>query len=155
MTNHCYCGNNGSFAQCCEPLIRTAKKPLTPEQLMRSRYSAYSTGNAQYLLDTLAPEKRQLDEKAKIQQTIDSTKWIGLKIVSTEFDDSKPNQGSVEFVAFYQENGIQQLHECSRFIKQDSHWFYLDGEHLPPIKIGRNDRCFCNSGKKYKKCHGN
>ena len=21
-------------------------------------------------------------------------------------------------------------------------------------KIGRNDPCYCNSGKKYKKCHG-
>ena len=23
-----------------------------------------------------------------------------------------------------------------------------------PVKIGRNDPCFCGSGKKYKKCHG-
>ncbi|WP_439959671.1 SEC-C metal-binding domain-containing protein [Thermogemmatispora onikobensis] len=24
----------------------------------------------------------------------------------------------------------------------------------PPRKIGRNDLCYCGSGKKYKKCHG-
>jgi preprotein translocase subunit SecA len=30
-----------------------------------------------------------------------------------------------------------------------------DGPALPDIqKIGRNDPCFCGSGKKYKKCHG-
>jgi preprotein translocase subunit SecA len=29
------------------------------------------------------------------------------------------------------------------------------GGALPDIqKIGRNDPCFCGSGKKYKKCHG-
>jgi uncharacterized protein YchJ len=25
---------------------------------------------------------------------------------------------------------------------------------LPVGKIGRNDPCYCGSGKKYKKCHG-
>jgi len=25
---------------------------------------------------------------------------------------------------------------------------------VPAGKIGRNDPCYCGSGKKYKKCHG-
>jgi preprotein translocase subunit SecA len=28
------------------------------------------------------------------------------------------------------------------------------GHSDPEKKIGRNDPCFCGSGKKYKKCHG-
>ncbi len=28
------------------------------------------------------------------------------------------------------------------------------GPATPPAKIGRNDLCYCGSGKKYKKCHG-
>jgi len=27
-------------------------------------------------------------------------------------------------------------------------------QHLNPVKIGRNDACYCGSGKKYKKCCG-
>jgi preprotein translocase subunit SecA len=29
-----------------------------------------------------------------------------------------------------------------------------NGPATPPAKIGRNDLCYCGSGKKYKKCHG-
>jgi len=28
------------------------------------------------------------------------------------------------------------------------------GRHIPPKKLGRNDICFCDSGLKFKKCHG-
>ncbi len=27
-------------------------------------------------------------------------------------------------------------------------------QHRTGQQIGRNDQCFCGSGKKYKKCHG-
>lgn len=36
----------------------------------------------------------------------------------------------------------------------DSAHFPSNSSTLMPIKIGRNDPCPCNSGKKYKKCHG-
>ena len=31
--------------------------------------------------------------------------------------------------------------------------FRSDVEEAPAIKPGRNDACWCGSGKKYKKCH--
>lgn len=31
----------------------------------------------------------------------------------------------------------------------------LKQKNIISNKIGRNDPCFCGSGKKYKKCHGN
>ena len=50
---------------------------------------------------------------------------------------------------------------------QDEHVHGPDCDHehdqhgLPPVpfrraepKLGRNDPCFCGSGRKYKKCHG-
>jgi uncharacterized protein YecA (UPF0149 family) len=27
-------------------------------------------------------------------------------------------------------------------------------EELAPTKVGRNDPCWCGSGKKFKRCHG-
>ena len=47
------------------------------------------------------------------------------------------------------------LEERSRFVRENDHWFYLDGEHsVTPLKPGRNDPCLCGSGRKFKKCCG-
>ncbi len=121
---------------------------------MRSRYTAFKLGSINYLIDTLAPEKRKSDDKEKLTQVIEGTQWLGLKVVTTEKGKKRDIEGVVEFVAFYQDGSFEQLHEHSKFIKHDSKWFYLEGEFLPAIKIGRNDPCFCGSEKKYKKCHG-
>ena len=66
-------------------------------------------------------------------------------------------EGFVEFKAYSQHNGIEQvMHERSRFLKEEGLWYYVDG-HFPEEaaqKVGRNDPCFCGSGKKFKKCCG-
>jgi len=119
---------------------------------MRSRYSAYCLDKIDYLINTLHPDKRQGDDwKEELKQSIAETQWLGLKIIR-----HKPagSSATVEFVGFYQGESIEQLHEKSRFIKQDANWFYVDGDILPAIKLARNDLCFCGSNTKFKKCHG-
>lgn len=118
---------------------------------MCSRYSAFCLGNIIYLIDTLHPDKRQQDDEQTLADTIDKTHWLGLKILAHETTNQN---ATVEFAAFFQQEPIGQLHECSRFVKQDNLWFYVDGDFLPPIKLSRNDLCFCDSGNKFKKCHG-
>ncbi|WP_196139767.1 YchJ family protein [Aliikangiella sp. G2MR2-5] len=154
MSNTCHCCSGKEFTACCEPFLTKQKQPETAEQLMRSRYTAFKLGSINYLIDTLAPEKRKSDDKEKLTQVIEGTQWLGLKVVTTEKGKKRDIEGVVEFVAFYQDGSFEQLHEHSKFIKHDSKWFYLEGEFLPAIKIGRNDPCFCGSEKKYKKCHG-
>jgi len=119
---------------------------------MRSRYSAFCDNQVPYLISTHWP----VDPTAStaIQQTIDSTRWLGLKIIASTPVTEDDTEGFVEFVAFFEDQGIRQLHEKSRFEKQEGRWFYTSGETLPPLKLGRNDPCFCASGKKFKKCHG-
>ena len=80
----------------------------------------------------------------------EQTQWLGLKIIN-----HKPSAktATVEFIAFYQDNPIGQLHEQSRFIQEDEQWYYTDGDILEPIKLSRNEACFCGSGKKLKRCH--
>ncbi len=150
---NCFCNSLLSFSNCCGRFISHLNKPETPEQLMRSRYTAFNLGDINYLIKTLYPSKRQEDDAQIIQQTINETKWLGLKIIDSI---NNTNSGFVEFVAFFQDDldGYAQLHERSNFIKVDDYWFYLDGEQLPPIKLGRNETCFCSSSKKFKKCHG-
>ncbi len=117
---------------------------------MRSRYSAFCLGKVNYLVETLHADKRQLDDVAILKQSIKETQWLGLKIIRHKIQNQ---EATVEFVGFYQDKPIGQLHEKSRFIKQDGKWLYIDGEQLPTIKLARNEQCFCGSGRKFKKCH--
>ncbi|NQY26540.1 MAG: YchJ family protein [Piscirickettsiaceae bacterium] len=147
---NCPCCSNSSYQACCQPLLDGELDASSAEQLMRSRYSAFCLGKVNYLIDTLHPDKRQLDDVATLKQSIKETQWLGLKIIRHK---TQNQEATVEFIGFYQDKPIGQLHERSRFVKQDKQWFYVDGEILPPIKLARNEQCFCGSGRKFKKCH--
>ncbi|MDH5358042.1 MAG: YchJ family protein [Gammaproteobacteria bacterium] len=153
MTNNsrsCPCISGKTYKGCCQPLHNGEMHASTAEQLMYSRYSAFCLGKVAYLIATLHPDKRQQDDEQTLAQTIEQTKWIGLKIIQYQ---SEGHTATVEFVAFYQDDPFNQLHERSNFIKENNCWFYVDGEFLPDIKLTRNELCFCGSGKKLKKCH--
>ena len=151
----CCCLSGRMFQDCCAPFLAGDASPRTPEQLMRSRYTAFCRGKVDYLLSTHHPSKRTANEHEQLAATIRGTKWLGLKIVKKVRPRPGATCGTVEFAAFY-ENGdtIGQLHELSRFVFEENQWYYLDGELKPPLSIGRNEPCFCGSGKKFKKCHG-
>jgi len=152
-TTQCFCSSGLNYAHCCEPLHIGSQQAANPEQLMRSRYSAYVTKNAKYVYHTYASEKKAENPIKEIKDFANSCRFVGLDVVSTNYDDS---QGRVEFKAHYfYQNLYCELHEHSRFIKEDDKWRYIDGTILPvaDIKVSRNDNCPCGSGKKYKKCH--
>lgn len=146
----CPCISGRAYANCCQPLHDHKVTATSAEQLMCSRFSAFSVGNIAYLIETLHPKSRQPDDDLSLAKTIEATQWLGLKIMKHQ---SSGNKATVEFVAFYQDNGIAQLHEKSNFVKENNQWFYVDGEFLEPIKLSRNEPCFCGSGKKLKRCH--
>ncbi len=121
---------------------------------MRSRYTAYCQGDADYLITTRHPSTRKLHDAEALQRSLHETSWLGLLVLHATPPHPTETRGVVEFVAFYQAEGVQQLHEVSQFVKENEQWYYLDGEHLPPITLKRNEPCWCGSGKKYKQCHG-
>lgn len=149
----CYCGNEASYEECCQPHLAGNKKPENPERLMRSRYSAFCIKDIEYLVSTHHHSKQKADEREQLVSTFAHTKWLGLKVLTSEIDQSDKNSGHVEYLAFRQTKKIEQLHENARFIYENNRWYYLDGDLLPDVKLGRNEPCFCGSGKKYKKCH--
>ena len=144
----CPCGNGLSYGQCCEPLHKGLMYASTAEALMRSRYAAYVYRMSDYLSATWHDSTRP----ESLDVSGDTTPWLRLQIIATEKGSAADTEGTVEFAAHYQGG---QLHERSRFVKEEGLWFYLDGEILPPLaaaKVGRNDPCPCGSRKKYKKC---
>lgn len=95
---------------------------------MRSRYSAFSKGEVDYLISTHHPDRRQPNDRQELVTNIAAIEWVALKIVDTAKGTSKDSVGTVEFVATFIENGkIGQLRERSEFIKENGRWFYLHG----------------------------
>lgn len=90
---------------------------------MRSRYSAYVLELSDYIQTSWHSSKRPSRVRLFDYQ------WIGLKIVNTDAGQTDDDHGIVEFIAKYKQNGKAfRLHERSRFVKEDGHWFYVDGE---------------------------
>lgn len=150
----CYCTSTAPFSDCCLPIIEGNKAPASAEHLMRSRYSAYCTKNAEYILNSYALSQQSSHHVDDILQFANEVNFIKLDIVNTAQD---AQYHYVEFKAHYLvADKYCQLHEYSRFIKENGLWKYLDGElyDTPELKIGRNDSCPCGAGKKFKKCHG-
>jgi SEC-C motif-containing protein len=159
----CPCGTTKPYSQCCEPLIRGEQQALTPEALMRARYSAYVKTEVDFIIATTHPEKREELLAEGIRRWSESSIWHSLEIVATESGETNDQTGTVEFIAHYTEkNTKKKHHECAQFDRVDGTWYFSDGVPVTPKqfvrqqpKIGRNDPCPCGSGKKHKKCCAN
>ena len=156
----CACGSGRELDQCCGPFLAGTAAP-TAEALMRSRYTAFTTRDTDYLRTTLAPEALVDYDDAETMQWAGEAEWQGLKILATEGGGAGDETGTVEFVARYRLQGKDHVHhELSRFRHEDGRWLYVDGVIGPKpqtrhvVKVGRNDPCPCGSGRKYKKCCG-
>jgi len=173
----CPCGSNKLFSTCCQPLLRGDAEATDPEQLMRSRYSAYALGgHGQYLLATWFPA-------TAVGLTADELstgelEWCGLQVLDSAIDG---DAGSVEFRASYRDAGGRSgvLHEKAVFRRSAGRWLYVGGE----VSVGktgrrggggtvsgtlsgtlsgtgtgtgrdpgRNAPCPCGSGRKFKHC---
>lgn len=144
---HCFCGSKKEYQECCGAIIQGKREAKTPEELMRSRYSAYVKGDGKYLVLSAAKENRYPEDIELIEEFSNSVEWLGLEVLY-----AKANV--VAFKAFYKDaEGIKVLHEESKFVQEDGLWRYKDGI-LYNTKVQRNDACPCGSGKKYKKCCG-
>lgn len=142
--------------ECCGLYISGEKHAPTAEALMRSRYTAYTRQDDNYLLNTWHPDTRPSEKPSEDKNTV----WTGLEVIRTEEGKENDSQGIVEFIANCTVKGTtSHLHEISRFVYEGDRWYYLDGQGQQPVrrdtpKVGRNDPCPCGSGKKFKKCCG-
>ncbi len=119
----CPCGSGKQYGECCGCFINAGESAPTAEALMRSRYTAYTLLDEDYLLATwhasTRPSKLGLAEELP-------TKWLGLEVKRHEQQDA--THAIVEFVARYKVQGrAHRLHEVSRFVREEGRWFYVDG----------------------------
>ncbi|MDX1505332.1 MAG: YchJ family protein [Spongiibacter sp.] len=151
MPGLCPCGSGADYSTCCGRFHKGEWAPC-PEQLMRSRYSAYVVGDADYLYHTWHPSARGEETLDQFRRSFGKNNWLGLRILRAE---QVKGRDLVEFAAFYRDDRgkLAQLHEESVFVEEGGQWYYLEGRFLPDLKLGRNDACYCGSGQKRKKCH--
>lgn len=151
----CPCGTQKSYESCCQRFILEQEFPLSAEQLMRSRYTAFVLSDVAYIQKTMKPPASNDFNKEDTLRWLKKIKWIGLKIVKTETLMISPNY--VEFCAQYIENDtLKTIHERSEFNHMEGRWYYTTGEHIPEpsIPLLQNKPCPCGQIKKYKNCHG-
>ena len=113
------------FSACCEPFLLGKKPAGTAEQLMRSRYCAYTQNLDAYLLATWHSSTRPPQLNTREDGDL---KWLGLAVGKCE---TAGDTAYVSFVARFREPGggaAQRLSERSRFLREDGLWFYVDGE---------------------------
>ena len=159
----CPCGSNRDYSECCEPVIAGNKNAATAEALMRSRYTAYVVHDIDYIVSSCDNRSENSGEDPidyrLTRDWSEKSKWLGLKILAVSKGGPQDTEGTVEFEAVYERDGLRDIHhEKARFKKKGEKWIYLDGDIVPKTivrtgaKTGRNDPCPCGSGKKYKHC---
>lgn len=122
--NFCYCNSQKSYKDCCEVYLKGSQKAPIAETLMRSRYSAYVTHQADYLMATTHVSQRSLHSKEDILLWATSNQWQKLEVLKT-------TPTTVEFKAYYlDQNKLPHVHhECSTFVQEDGIWYYVDGKY--------------------------
>lgn len=156
----CYCGEKVNFKECCQPIINGDRVAQTPNELMRSRYSAYATKNACYIFATYASSQQANNQVTDIKAWAEETTWLSLTVhTASELTIEQASENSIETVQFtatyINAHAIYSMTELSRFLIENNQWRYLDGEvnaHKKIRKIKSNEPCPCLSGKKYKRC---
>lgn len=120
----CPCGSGRRYDACCGRLHRGEAEAVTAEELMRSRFSAFAVRDEDYLRrswdPTTCPRRIRLDPERR---------WTELEIVATTGGGMLDREGTVEFRAHHEHDGLPGvLHETSRFRRDDGRWVYVTGE---------------------------
>ncbi|APT92561.1 hypothetical protein CPHO_06260 [Corynebacterium phocae] len=121
--SRCPCGTGLQYGQCCGRYHAGAAAP-TAETLMRSRFTAFVTGDEAYLLRTWDPETRPFD--LALKET--SIKFYRLDILDAVAGGPLDATGEVEFEAFYKGSSVGSQRERSTFRRVDGKWVYSAGE---------------------------
>lgn len=130
MLELCPCGSGKSYNDCCEPIITGKRKASTAVALMRSRYSAFTIADVDYLMKSWHSKKRNLRDKALIRNWARSVQWMKLEIINATAGLEEDEEGWVSFKAYYIEQGkTERIFEHSYFQKENGRWVYTEGRH--------------------------
>ncbi len=122
---NCPCGSGKPFSSCCQPYIEGKENPSTPEALMRSRYTAYTQENIDYIEKTMRGEALERFNRSDSEKNTQDIEWLKLDVL---FSEEEGDKGTVQFIATFRVAGEEHfMHEISSFEKVDGKWYYTKG----------------------------
>ncbi|MFZ5827923.1 MAG: YchJ family protein [Bacillota bacterium] len=133
----CPCGSGKKYKACCGLAHTGVEYPADPEQLIRSRYTAYVIGNVDYLYKTTHPSNEAVNDKSETafkQETLaycQKVEFTGLTIHETTPEDDQGISRGLLTARF--KVGTQpedSFTERSEFIRVDGRLLYLRGTEV-------------------------
>lgn len=102
---------------------------------MRSRYTAYTQKNIEYLKATTDPQTYDAFDWESIAEWAKNSEFTALEVLRSS---SEKNKGHVEFIASFKNLGTdakdveEKHHELSSFRRQNGQWYFRSGKQLNP-----------------------
>ena len=125
----CPCGSGCQYVMCCGRMIEGGMRARTPEMLMRSRYTAYTRSDIDYIDRTVAGDARRDFCARSAKRWAQSVIWQSLSVIDVSPVDTFSRVGTVIFEARYIEQGqLCVMTEKSRFECINGEWFYVAAE---------------------------
>ncbi|MEO0813204.1 MAG: YchJ family metal-binding protein [Myxococcota bacterium] len=135
----CVCGSKTLYRECCGRFHRAFEQGSewdpNPEQLMRSRYSAYALGMVEYVIATTLPNSEAWRDDDTVWR--DSLRafarefhFAGVEVLGVEPQEGtdSPEAAWVTFRAILRRGAKDRsFTERSQFSRKDGRWFYSGG----------------------------
>jgi len=125
----CPCKSSHLYINCCKPFHDYQALPRIPEELMRSRYSAYALSNIDYIIDTTDKDGPQYNQniavwKKSLLHFSQTTAFQNLTIL--ENASISETEATVTFLATLQSLAAEDMSftEKSLFKKKKGKWYY-------------------------------
>lgn len=147
----CPCGSANAYSTCCQ-LLHNGQPAVSPGQLMRSRYSAYTLGLIDYLVLTTWPAQQPGLDRQAMTDWSHNSRWLGLSVEHESAASEDADRAQVIFTARWADpdGSTQEQRECSEFVKLMQRWYFVTPELT--VAAGRNEPCPCGSTRKFKQC---
>lgn len=124
-TKPCPCGSQKTYENCCAIIHADIAQAKTAEQLMRSRYTAFTMALGEYLVQSHHPTTRNTVNATDLSTWAKSVKWMHLQVLKTNQGTEHDAEGTVEFKAHFRQGLFKKtIHEKSLFKKENNIWYY-------------------------------
>jgi len=116
------------YIKCCGVYLTGQAQAPSASVLMRSRYTAFTQQNMDYLVETNDPQTRTVFDTQYNGEWAKTVEFKNLEIIREE---ENGNKAIVEFKATFKVKAtgeVQVHHEVSKFRKQKGLWYFREGK---------------------------
>jgi SEC-C motif-containing protein len=96
--NHCPCCSGKLYEECCGLYISGKKPAPSAETLMRSRYTAYTKADMDYIERTMKGPAALSFNRIESEKWARASEWEKLEVLRSQ---EIPNTGIVEFIVYF------------------------------------------------------